>query len=63
MKNERIELLKKILLDLEIAKNEYIKVSPAWILINTAQGHVKSLHHLEAETSFDEETLGVVTDA
>lgn len=59
MKVKRIKMLMDCLVNLQEIKNEYIGASPAWILINAAQGHLKSVHHLEAETNFDEETLGV----
>ena len=60
LKNSRIEMLMDCLLKLEEVKKLYTPSSPGWILIHTAQGHVKSLHHLESETNFDEETLGVI---
>lgn len=59
MKDKRIKYLNDCLFELEEAKKNYIPASPGWILIHTAQGHIKSLHHLEAEANFDEKTLGV----
>lgn len=37
----------------------YKPASPAWVLIQAAYGHINSIYHLEVETSFDKETLGV----
>jgi hypothetical protein len=59
MKNKRIKMLKECLNKINEIQGFYIAVSPAWILIQTAKGHLTSVHHLEAETKFDEETLGV----
>lgn len=58
-KEKHLKLMLDTMVNLQEIKNNYIPASPGWILANTAQGHLKSLHHLCAETNFDDETLGV----
>jgi len=61
-KEKRITMLTNCLLYLQKIRNEYRPSSPAWVLIHAAQEHIKGLHHLEAQTNFDEETLGAETE-
>lgn len=58
-KESRIKILKKLLIDLQDLRNNYVDASPAWILIHAAQGHLDSIRHLEQSTNFDDESLGV----
>lgn len=55
----RIDELEVVMHHLKKASSFYIPSSPAWVLIQAAWGHINSLHHLEAKTNFDENTLGV----
>ena len=59
MKEKRIASLKECMAKLKEAQEPYVGGSSAWVLLQSAFGYVTSLHHLEAETKFDEETLGV----
>jgi hypothetical protein len=59
LKNDRIDMLTQILLRLEVVKKLYMQAYPGWILINSTEGFIKSLYHLESSTNFDDETLGV----
>jgi hypothetical protein len=61
-KENRIQILKELLTDLEDLKYNYREASPAWILIVAAQGHLQSIKHLEKDTTFDDETLGVKSE-
>lgn len=55
----RIDGLETIMHQLKRVSSFYVPSSPAWVLIQAAWGHINSLHHLEAKTNFDENTLGV----
>lgn len=59
MKENRIKMLIECMLIIQELQKSYTPASPGWILLQAAYGHVKSLHHLEDETVFDEEILGV----
>lgn len=56
----RVELLKNCLKNLENLSTFYKKVSPAWILIQGAWGHINSVYHLETETTIPKQDLGVI---
>lgn len=58
MKENRIKLLEECMLKIREAQNCY-RAHSGWLLLQAAHGHVMSLHHLEAKTTFSEETLGV----
>jgi|GEM_PF-3992896 hypothetical protein len=59
MKENRIKRLKDCMDEIKRIQEFYVGASSGWILLQAAKGHLTSLHHLEAETHFDEETLGV----
>lgn len=59
MKEKRIEMLKECMKKIKEVQDCYLGAHSGWVLLQAAYGHVTSLHHLEAETQFDEETLGV----
>jgi hypothetical protein len=59
LKTARVECMKEVLTHLNSLKEFYMGGSPAWVLIQNAWGHVKSVLHLETETNFDAYTLGV----
>lgn len=58
-KDGRIEILNNNIQSLKETMKLYNVGSPAWTLMQAALGHVNSLYHLEAQTSFDDETMGV----
>lgn len=62
MKEKRIEDLDNAINQLIYLSTLYRKASPAWILIQAAWGHIHSVHHLEKDTAFCEETLGVIKE-
>lgn len=57
----RIELLNNCIKNLKNLSTFYKPAYPAWILIQSAWGHLKSVHHLETETIFPKSDLGVKT--
>lgn len=59
LKEGRVEMLESCIKKIEEVSLLYNKASPGWTLIQSAWGHINSLHHLEAMTKFDDETLGV----
>lgn len=59
LKEERIEMLDETINKIKEVSMLYTKASPGWTLIQASWGHINSLRHLEAETNFDEKTLGV----
>lgn len=59
LKEERIEMLAETLNKIKELSLIYKEGSPAWVLIQASFGHIKSVHYLESEANFDEETLGV----
>lgn len=58
----RINTLKTLLILLKDMGKHYIGGSPAWVLNQAAWGHINSIYHLETETCFDKQTLGVKQD-
>lgn len=58
-KSERVKKLQECLDILIELKDLYTPVSPGWVLINTAHGHIISVHHLESDTNFDGKIIGV----
>ncbi len=58
MKEKRIAQLEICMNELKAVSVLYKQASPAWILIQATWCHLKSIHHLEAETKFDSKTLG-----
>jgi hypothetical protein len=59
MKQQRIKMLKECMEKIKAIQDCYLGAHSGWVLLQAAHGHVMSLHHLEAETTFDEKTLGV----
>lgn len=59
MKEQRIKMLEECIAKIKEVQACYLGAHSAWVLLQAAYGHVTSLHHLEAEANFDEETLGV----
>ncbi len=58
-KKLRLDALESCTTAIKTLSQCYNPVSPAWILLQAAFGHINSIHHLESDTTFDEETLGV----
>jgi hypothetical protein len=58
-KEDRIELLSKCVDLLIRIKDCYQYGFPGHLLTQAALAHIRSAHHLEAETNFDNITLGV----
>ena len=59
LKENRIKMITDCLLKIEEIQELYQGAHPAWVLIRAARGHVQALRYLEAESNFDDETLGV----
>ncbi len=60
MKLERIKKLMDCVILLQELRNEYHAPGSGWILLQSARSNVITLHHLESETTIDEEALGVI---
>lgn len=52
-------MLKNCMNEIKKIQEFYVAGSSGWVLLQTAKGHLISLHYIEADTNFDEETLGV----
>jgi len=59
IREDRIRMLNELMKKIKEVSKIYREASPAWILLQAAYGHINSIRHLEAETNFDEKTLGV----
>lgn len=59
LKKERVKMLDECIQKIFEVSKIYMPASPAWTLIQSSWGHLKSVHHLETETKFDSHTLGV----
>lgn len=59
IKDKRIIMLNDCFGSIKGIQLFYVPDSPGWVFLQAAVGPVKSLYHLEAETNFDDETLGV----
>lgn len=59
LKTQRIAMIEDCLNKMLQIAAIYTKCSPGWTLIESSLSCIKVLHHLESETNFDEETLGV----
>jgi hypothetical protein len=57
-KKLRVDLIDNCMKNLQNLSTFYNLGSPAWVLIQAAFGHIKSIRHLEEDSNFDEETLG-----
>jgi hypothetical protein len=55
----KAEHITECLVKLAEAKKYYVPLSSGWILISTAEDHIKSLQYLVANTKFDDKTLDV----
>jgi hypothetical protein len=59
MKEKRIKMLAECLEKIKEVQENYVGASSGWVLLRAAWGHISSLHHLESDTNFDDDTLGV----
>lgn len=59
LKEHRIKMIDGCLEKIKEISELYRKGYPAFTLIEYAWGHINALHHIESETNFDDETLGV----
>lgn len=59
LKKDRLKMLKDCMNNLSQVSELYQQGLPAWILIQNAWGHIKSVYYLESETTIEDETIGV----
>jgi hypothetical protein len=59
MKEDRIKDIVDAIDAIKDLQKYYMGGSPAWILLQNAWGHLKSIHHLETVDAFNPSTLGV----
>ncbi len=62
MKDKRIKMLAECMAKIKEVQDYYIGAYTGWILLQAAKQHIMALHHLEDETNFSEEELGVKMD-
>ena len=61
MKEQRIKMLSECVEKILEIQTKYMPGHSGWILLQAAQGHLKSLHYLE-DANFEGEHLGVKSE-
>lgn len=62
MKEKRIQIIKECMKEIEEMLNFYKVYAPCWTLLYASKENMKTIYHLETETNFNDEHLGVRDD-
>ena len=60
MKEKRIEMIKMMMDSVKKIQESYIQGSSGWALLQAAWSPLMVMHHIEAETIFDDKIIGAI---